>query len=836
MRLLLNLGLIGVSTFAIACGSDIPLGPDIVSCDCDCVTTTANTLTAGACSQNFNACDPACGDMTCTATGGCRTQCLNTPASPNQTHDTATLAICVDSTVPGRIGQACEKRCNDYGAGSATKCLSAVLIAAGLDLNKLPSSLRDLVSIYPNEAQSLADIAMQTCGLWVFDKLTGTCGYHASGPQALLDLLSCFVSPWYLMGLAGDNGSSSAIRACSLQKAEVYTVNGCPEYKRENPDQANVGGVPSPAKEQIGQDSSAIISGASIEAKTVRLAGSASSNRVGPILILSQLQMVMSSTTLNIDGDDVEMSNGLLMLDAPVAAVLNPDNTFSIGANQLKTIVTAVVGGKTDSVSAINPAPVTGHYQETSGEFSLVGQFHLQQLDADLSVHLNLEFTNRPPILDAGPDRTIECEEQTREGVVPLSAATAFDPDPGDHIARYTWSADQVQIADGSTVFDAAAHLGLGAHVITLSATDTRESMSRDVALVTIVDTQRPVFAKLPPLINSLCDPEIELTNIPSPSASDACSPTVKVSGEIVEANGQVVTPAIPVLGQAMKLSFGNYVVNWTARDQSGNSATASQQLIVQPGLFASHGATVADRSVVQGTGTTAALASAGPELVQIGVGAQTGTLVGNGSFFLSEHSYVNGNVLASGTVTRQNSVTVTGTVSERVTTAFPKCPDLTGINFPSTATKPVNLEPGERLALTPGSYSSVAVKSRARLTMAAGTYFLTELDLETDSTLELKQPVTIYVKNRIIERGHITTMSGAPEAFYLGYFGTEDFFVQAPFAGGTVVAPQASVVVGSLGSNAFRGQLFAKKIELQADATLTCAATSVSVPKLVQP
>jgi hypothetical protein len=56
-----------------------------------------------------------------------------------------------------------------------------------------------------------------------------------------------------------------------------------------------------------------------------------------------------------------------------------------------------------------------------------------------------------------------------------------------------------------------------------------------------------------------------------------------------------------------------------------------------------------------------------------------------------------------------------------------------------------------------------------------------------------------------------------------LGYAGTNTFFVQSPFLAGTVVAPNADVVISSLGANAFTGQLFAESYEVQPNATLTC-------------
>jgi hypothetical protein len=142
---------------------------------------------------------------------------------------------------------------------------------------------------------------------------------------------------------------------------------------------------------------------------------------------------------------------------------------------------------------------------------------------------------------------------------------------------------------------------------------------------------------------------------------------------------------------------------------------------------------------------------------------------------------------------------------------------------FPPTNAGSVDLEPAQTGSLTPGAYAYVAVKSRATLTLASGTYYMTGLDLEPQAVLQLNQPVNLYVQSDVIDHGQTTTVSGRASSFRFGHAGTSTFFVESPFPGGTLIAPNAEVMIESLGTNAFVGKLFAQSLEVQPGAFITC-------------
>jgi hypothetical protein len=262
---------------------------------------------------------------------------------------------------------------------------------------------------------------------------------------------------------------------------------------------------------------------------------------------------------------------------------------------------------------------------------------------------------------------------------------------------------------------------------------------------------------------------------------------------------------------------------------------TTTQTVTVRPAIEASDAIAIDDRAQVkvQGSGF-AELGNGGHGTVNVGVQSQTGTILAEGDVFLRDRSIVNGSVLAAGAITTQNQVTVTGSATQHTTVALPPGRDLSGVAFPPVTSGDVDLEPNVSRTLGPGAYGSVAVKTSATLTLTAGTYFFNALDLEPGAKLNLNQSagaIRLYVKNSIIDRGAIATTAGTASGFVLGYAGTSTFFVQSPFPAGTVIAPNASVVVTSLGPTAFAGQLSAKDIEVQPDAVFTCTPVPGATP-----
>ncbi|HKY39171.1 MAG TPA: hypothetical protein VJN18_24700 [Polyangiaceae bacterium] len=817
----------------MACDEDeVPKGPDLVHCLCQCVTETpsgVNTSPRGCTTDPT--CNPSCGDLTCSTSGGCYPSCIGTEelSTIKSTRD-VTLRVCVDASNNSHVVQACQDRCDDYANGSATECASALLTEIGLIdeiSDVVPADI--LERIKPDAAASVADIIWEECGTWLHDSLTGTCGHASHGLAALQELLFCLWTPFDPLNLQ----LKTAFRSCHSTGSQLFSPQGCPQFTASSGG-TPVDDAPLPATETVDTASSAItITGPDIETKTVRPSGSASTGRIGPVVLLSQLNVALPDTTLSIEDHDVALSGALLFLEHPVAVALSSGNALSFEIGQLRTILTGSVGDSKTSVGAVNASPVTGVYDETTGAFSLAGTFQLENINASLTVSLTFNFTNRPPLANAGPDQIVECGLQTREGRFELSAAASVDPDPGDSIARYVWTVGRQLAADGSSAVLASAQLGLGTRVATLTTIDTRGSMSRDTALITVVDTQVPVFPDLPPLINSLCEPGVDAAVVPTPVVQDDCSSSVSVQGAVVMAHGQP-TASLPIEGGAITLALGTYEIEWTATDQSGNAATARQTLIVRSGIQASDSIDIGERATVRASsGGFASLANTGTGMVLLGVEANTGTILAQGDILLRNRSFVSGDVATAGHLIMKNGASVTGSVSEQATIDTPLGFDLSNVTFPQSNAGPVLVAPNEVRTLVPGSYSNLTVKSGAKLTLGSGTYFFTTFDLKPISELSLVQPVQIYVSTAADLHGQVVTAEGDPNALLFGFAGSERVFVRAPFPAGTFVAPDAEVEIAGHGPAAFAGQLFAKRIKVHPGATLICATVPGSTPQL---
>jgi hypothetical protein len=473
--------------------------------------------------------------------------------------------------------------------------------------------------------------------------------------------------------------------------------------------------------------------------------------------------------------------------------------------------------------------PVVGTADPASNTFVISGTFNGPAADTTpvtVTINLTGHHTNLPPVAVAAPTGTLECNAPQGSNVVLDGTASQ---DPQNDIQSYTWSVSGTAIGSGATL---PTFLPLGAIHVRLVVVDGQLALGIADNTVTVADTTPPAFPPLSTVVDTLCDTSTQLATLPVPVTTDVCSPTPPLAtGAITSINGNILSVPVSLQQNGPTASVlvgpGTYGVTWTATDPSGNVGSATQTLVVRAAIQATDAVTIDDRALVAVPGGGfAQLGNAGKGLVNLGVNAQTGSVFTQGNVLLRNFSIVHGSVLAAGTITEQSGASVTGATSGNATVVLPAGMDLSGIVFPKTNAGPVDLEPGVVRTLAPGAYGDVAVKSNAKLTLSSGTYFVTSLDLEPMSKLNLNQssgPVLLYVQKSIIDRGQIASFSGPPGGFVLGYAGTSTFFVEARFLAGTVIAPNASVVITSLGAHAFRGLLFAKDIEVQPDATLTC-------------
>ena len=115
----------------------------------------------------------------------------------------------------------------------------------------------------------------------------------------------------------------------------------------------------------------------------------------------------------------------------------------------------------------------------------------LNKTDVDIAVITVLETV--PPVVDAGPDLTVEQEshngtEVTLNGTATDNVSTRFN---------FTWSENDIVLATETNVtFTTLTYtFNLGEHIVTLNATDEAGNTGSDDVTVTVIDTTPPELA-----------------------------------------------------------------------------------------------------------------------------------------------------------------------------------------------------------------------------------------------------------------------------------------------------------------------------------------------------
>jgi hypothetical protein len=236
--------------------------------------------------------------------------------------------------------------------------------------------------------------------------------------------------------------------------------------------------------------------------------------------------------------------------------------------------------------------------------------------------------------------------------------------------------------------------------------------------------------------------------------------------------------------------------------------------------IAASDALAIGDRAQIANTsGGFGSVANAGTAGSDFGVSSSVGTVTSVAAVSLRDRSHVIGSVTSGGAVTQSSGVRVDG----RVTANAPfGPPDIASwqIQFPQSSQN-VSLARSQALDLSPGAYSHVTVNGGASLKLRAGTYFLDQLDLESQAGITLDDsagPITIYVQSALIYRGNVT--GGTADRLLLAYLGSQATALETSFHG-TLVAPAASVRLG-VGGTPHAGAVFARDVQVDPGVSFT--------------
>jgi hypothetical protein len=264
--------------------------------------------------------------------------------------------------------------------------------------------------------------------------------------------------------------------------------------------------------------------------------------------------------------------------------------------------------------------------------------------------------------------------------------------------------------------------------------------------------------------------------------------------------------------------SASNAIWNVDGTTVSGNSLTPAcggveilaEQPLANVALFGATSVTVADHGIVQGN-----LLSGGN--LELGQSASAQDVRGKSNVWLRSNSVVHGSAVAGQSVSQQAGVTVEGSVVQNGFVGIN--PLLWNVAITGTATF-FEVPNGSTLVLPATGLRTVNVRGGGTLRIPTGTYQLDALQIESGGNLiidDANGPVTLLVRSSLFVRGPITrTAVGAPaSSFLIGYFGTAAAFLEVPYRG-SVVAPRATVVLGTGTSGQFEGQWFANAVEVR--------------------
>jgi hypothetical protein len=370
----------------------------------------------------------------------------------------------------------------------------------------------------------------------------------------------------------------------------------------------------------------------------------------------------------------------------------------------------------------------------------------------------------------------------------------------------------------------------LGPTDVTLTVSDQTHSETC-IATVTVVDVTPPVFVEtaLPPVRVTRCDLSEQSVTLVEPQAIDNCSvgAEVNVFGTIIASDNPSVPVGTVFTGGTVTLPAGTYTVEWTAVDEANNATSGAtsltQEVTVQPSLFAAQSIFVRHASLVRTAGT---LAPASLANLSGQTSIENDVLVGN---VLSVPSVAIGDRTTAGDVTSGGSITLgsLSTATSLTPGASVSLPDplnLAGVTPPS-GTATVVFGPA---TLPPGAYGATTVNSGDRLTLGAGVYSFTALTVNAAAILRATDETVIYVGGGGHLQSSFVTATGTLAKVYLGHFGTA-VQMSADFTG-TLVAPNAYVNLGTGAAQKFSGIIHAKTIDLRNNAEFQCLPLSCPV------
>jgi len=224
---------------------------------------------------------------------------------------------------------------------------------------------------------------------------------------------------------------------------------------------------------------------------------------------------------------------------------------------------------------------------------------------------------------------------------------------------------------------------------------------------------------------------------------------------------------------------------------------------------------------IIERSGAPAAISNVGTQLTMIGPSVTVGSIYTQAFAEIGPDTQVTGSLVTGGGV--NNAGTVTG---QQITNAQLLPADTSAsvtLSFTTPTPGRTIIGSGQTTSLAPGAYDHVSISSGGTLKLIAGTYSFNQLDFPAHATIVADTSggtVRINVLNNLTYAGHFSTTGGGLADVVVGYLGTF-LSVDTPFLG-TLIAPNAYVVLGTATGAGHQGAFFAQSITLASGTIVT--------------
>ena len=327
-----------------------------------------------------------------------------------------------------------------------------------------------------------------------------------------------------------------------------------------------------------------------------------------PLTTLSQGLHGITVTGTDIDGNAASASIGIVIAGGPPTLALDVlavdelpttcvrvtiDAQPALDSVALDTVDYSLDGG--ESWTAVDEGqlpfaflvPGDGFFHLVARAFDAAGQVALQ--DAKFFIDSPCTSQNLPPVANAGPDQTVECNGPHGTPVA-LDGSASQDPD-GDSLS-FEWTDQNGNVVGVTAIVEVS--LPLGVHEFGLTVEDGRGGSDSDTVTITVEDTTPPSLDSIAASPNLLWPPNHEMVPVNlAVSASDLCDPDPAmceivdvVSNEDIDGpGGGTTTSDWEITGdltldlRAERSGSGSgrvYTIEVSCMDASGNTASGS--------------------------------------------------------------------------------------------------------------------------------------------------------------------------------------------------------------------------------------------------------------------